>query len=246
MNYFKFTYIAVGEFPKVLRKSFVYQWDTTYGHKPGYQSWDDSKEVPKMFLPKEDGTTDVPTHLSYTVWYFLSIIWVPIYSQSFSEEEIEGRKTSLSEKYVKPHRLAEDDLPISIRKTHNSVTEDYFAREEARKIEEDIRNDEFKFPKEKELGSSKRLKKTWDTKFRRMEKTEELLERIMETSREREKVPHELKKLIKSSKRFLINGKAYDWQQHHYCFPFSVSLVLKIPTRLSVSRGDRFLSVIGF
>ena len=246
MNYFKFAYIAANEFPKALRQSFKHPWDTTYGHKPGYQSWDDSKEVPKMFLPKGDDTKNVPTKLSYTEWDFPSMIWATTDSQSFSEEEIKGRKTSLSEKYVKPHRLAEDDLPISIRKTHNSVTEDYFAREEARKIEEDIRNDEFKFPKEKELGSSKRLEKTWDTKFRRMEKTEEFLARIMETSRKGEKVPHELVILIKSRTRFLINSKAYDWQQHHYRFPFSVSPVLKIPTRLSVSRGDRFLSVVGF
>ena len=33
---------------------------------------------------------------------------------------------------------------------------------------------------------------------------------------------------------------------NNYRFPFPVTLVLKIPTRLSVLSSDRFLSVVGF
>ena len=123
VNYFKFAHIVTNEFPKALRQSFKYLWDTTYGHRPGYRSWDDSKEVREMFLREEGGTTDVPTNLSYTEWDCSKLFQATIYSQSFSEEDSEGRKTSLSEKYVKPRRLAEGELLTSIGISSTSVTE---------------------------------------------------------------------------------------------------------------------------
>lgn len=125
VNYFKFAHIVTNEFPKALRQSFKYLWDTTYGHRPGYRSWDDSKEVREMFLREEGGTTDVPTNLSYTEWDCSKLFQATIYSQSFSEEDSEGRKTSLSEKYVKPHRLAEGEPFTSIGKSSTSVTETF-------------------------------------------------------------------------------------------------------------------------
>ena len=125
VNYFKFAHIVKNEFPKALRQSFKYLWDTTYGHRPGYRSWDDSKEVREMFLREEGGTTDVPTNLSYTEWDCSKLFQATIYSQSFSEEDSEGRKTSLSEKYVKPHRLAKGEPLTSIEKSSTSVTETF-------------------------------------------------------------------------------------------------------------------------
>lgn len=125
LNYFKFSYIVINEFPKALRQSFKYLWDTTYGHRPGYRSWDDSKEVREMFLREEGGTTDVPTNLSYTEWDCSKLFQATIYSQSFSEEDSEGRKTSLSKKYVKPHRLAKGELLTSIGKSSTSFTETF-------------------------------------------------------------------------------------------------------------------------
>lgn len=126
VNYFKFAYIVVSEFPKALRQSFEHLWNTTYGHRPGYRFWDDSEEVRTMFLLKEDGTTDVPTDLSYTEWDCSNLFRATIFSQSFSEEDSTGWRTSLSEKYVKsrPHRSAEGELFTS-GKFGTSVTETF-------------------------------------------------------------------------------------------------------------------------
>ena len=49
LNYFKFTSIVVDEFPKVLRHAFKSKWDDTFGCLPGFQPWDDSDAVRKMF-----------------------------------------------------------------------------------------------------------------------------------------------------------------------------------------------------
>ena len=126
VNYFKFAYIVVSEFPKALRQSFEHLWNTTYGHRPGYRFWDDSEEVRTMFLHKEDGTTDVPRDLSYTEWDCSNLFRATIFSQSFSEEDSTGWRTSLSEKYVKsrPHRSAEGELFTS-EKSDTSVTETF-------------------------------------------------------------------------------------------------------------------------
>lgn len=126
VNYFKFANIVVNEFPKALRQSFEHFWNTTYGHRPGYRFWDDSEEVRTMFLRKEGGTTDVPTDLSYTEWDCSNLFRATIFSQSFSEEDSTGWKTSLSEKYVKsrPDRIAEGELFTS-GKSGTSVTETF-------------------------------------------------------------------------------------------------------------------------
>ena len=126
VNYFKFAYIVVSEFPKALRQSFEHLWNTTYGHRPGYRSWDDSKEVRGMFLSEEDDTADVPTDLSYTEWDCSNLFRATIFSQSFSEEDSTGWRTSPSEKYVKsrPHRSAEGELFTS-GKSGTSVTETF-------------------------------------------------------------------------------------------------------------------------
>lgn len=126
VNYFKFANIVVNEFPKALRQSFEHLWNTTYGQKPGYRIWDDSEEVRKMFLHEEGGTTDVPTGLSYTEWDCSNLFRATIFSQSFSEEDSTGWKTSLSEKYIKsrPHRLAEDEL-LTSGKSGSSVTKPF-------------------------------------------------------------------------------------------------------------------------
>ena len=126
VNYFKFANIVVNEFPKALRQSFEHLWNTTYGQKPGYRIWDDSEEVRKMFLHEEGGTTDVPTDLSYTEWDCSNLFRATIFSQSFSEEDSTGWRTSLSEKYVKsrPHRPAVGELFTS-GKSGTSVTETF-------------------------------------------------------------------------------------------------------------------------
>lgn len=257
VNFLKFSHIVTNEFPKALRQSFKHLWDTTYGHRPGYRFWDDSKEVREMFLREEGGITDVPTNLSYTKWDCSTLFQATLYSQSFSEEDSEGRKTSLSEKYVKPHRLAKGELLTFIGKSSTSVTEtftiainqlrilrnnlfhltkaeidtktfgsyiqlsekafdflnvatasikaissyseDDFPTEKAHKIGEDIMR-----YMEAELESIKHeiLRESWHIS---KETNQELLESIIETFGNREKVLQELVELIKSGKRFLVN-----------------------------------------
>ena len=168
-----------------------------------------------------------------------------------------GRKTSLSEKYVKPHRLAKGELLTSIGKSSTSVTEtftiainqlrilrnnlfhltkaeidtktfgsyiqlsekafgflnvatasikaissyseDDFPTEKARKIGEDIMRymeAELRYIKNEILKESLHITK---------ERNKELLESIIETFGNRERVLQELLELIKSGKRFLVN-----------------------------------------
>ncbi|KAJ7374227.1 hypothetical protein OS493_007301 [Desmophyllum pertusum] len=42
LNYFKFAFAVLNEFPKALRQTFRSRWNITFGHLPGYQPWDDS------------------------------------------------------------------------------------------------------------------------------------------------------------------------------------------------------------
>ena len=125
VNYLKFAHIVVNEFPKALRQIFKYLWDTTYGHRPDYRFWDDSEEVRKMFLHKEGGTTKVHTDLSYTEWNCSDLFRATIFSQSFSEEDSTGMKTTLSVKYSTHRLLVEDEPLTSILKSSTSVVETF-------------------------------------------------------------------------------------------------------------------------
>ena len=42
LNYFKFVSVVSTEFPKILRQAFKTRLDNTFGHLPGFLSWDDS------------------------------------------------------------------------------------------------------------------------------------------------------------------------------------------------------------
>ena len=125
VNYFKFAHIVVNEFPKALRQIFKHLWDTTYGHRPGYRFWDDSEEVRKMFLHEEGGTTKVPTDLSYTEWGCSDLFRATIFSQSFSEEDSTGGKTTLIVKYSAHCLLVEDESLTSILKSSTNVVETF-------------------------------------------------------------------------------------------------------------------------
>ncbi|KAJ7384643.1 hypothetical protein OS493_020222 [Desmophyllum pertusum] len=53
LNYFKFAFAVLNEFPKALRQTFRSRWDRSFGHLPGYQPWDDSIAVRNLFLSTE-------------------------------------------------------------------------------------------------------------------------------------------------------------------------------------------------
>ncbi|XP_068750735.1 uncharacterized protein [Montipora capricornis] len=97
LNHFKCLSLVLNEFPNALRQTFKTMWDTTIGHRPGYQLWDDSTAVRILFLSTEGGTTKVPTNQSYNEWDCTALFQATIYATSFSM-----LYRTLSDLYVKP------------------------------------------------------------------------------------------------------------------------------------------------
>ena len=114
LNYFKFACIALNEFPKGLRQTFKSMWDNTFGHLPGFQFWDDSDAVRNLFLGSEGGTTKVPTNLSYEEWDCTALFQATIYAPSFALPDSKGHHQTLSDLYVKPHKLAHGSFHVSV------------------------------------------------------------------------------------------------------------------------------------
>ena len=114
LNYFKFASIVLNEFPKGLRQTFRSMWDNTFGHLPGFQPWDDSIAVRNLFLTTEGGTTKVPTNLSYEEWDCTALFQATIYAQSFALPDSKGHHRTLSDLYVKPHKLAHGIFHASV------------------------------------------------------------------------------------------------------------------------------------
>ena len=114
LNYFKFASIVLNEFPKALRQTFRSMWDNTFGHLPGFQSWDDSTAVRNLFLNAEGGRTKVPTNLSYEEWDCTALFQATIYARSFALPDRAGHHQTLSDLYVKPHKLAHGSFHLSV------------------------------------------------------------------------------------------------------------------------------------
>jgi len=102
LNYFKFAAIVLNEFPKALRQTFRLMWDKTFGHRLGFQPWDDSIAVRKLFVGEEGGRTKVPTKLSYEEWDCTVLFQATIYARSFTLLDSTGHRKTLSDLYVKP------------------------------------------------------------------------------------------------------------------------------------------------
>ena len=106
LNFFKFSSVVLDEFPLVLRHVFVKMWDNQVAPTPGFQKWDDSPLVRKMFLSKEGGKTKcIPTGKSYHEWDCTALFEATLYAQSFAMPDGSGRSASLDKLYVKPRRL---------------------------------------------------------------------------------------------------------------------------------------------
>ena len=126
LNYFKFVSIVLNEFPKALRQTFRSMWDNNFGHLPGFQPWDDSDAVRNMFLGSEGGrTAKVPTNLSYEEWDCTALFQATIYAQSFALPDSAGHHQTLSDLYVKPHRLAHGSFHASVVSPGGNETETF-------------------------------------------------------------------------------------------------------------------------
>ena len=103
LNFFKFASLVLNEFPKILRKTFKTMWDNTYGHRPGFQLWDDSTAVRNMFDSEEAKSgkkTKVPVIQSYNEWDCTSLFQATIFARSFASSG-----STLSDLYVKPRAV---------------------------------------------------------------------------------------------------------------------------------------------
>ena len=114
LNYFKFASIVLNEFPKALRQKFRSMWDNTFGHLPSFQPWDDSIAVRNLFLGAEGGRAKVPTNLSYEKWDCTALFQATIYARSFALPDSAGHHKTLSDLYVKPHKLALGSFHVSV------------------------------------------------------------------------------------------------------------------------------------
>ena len=100
LNHFKCLSLVLNEFPNALRQTFKTMWDTTIGHRPGYQLWDDSTAVRNLFVSEEGGTTKVPTHQSCNEWDCTALFQATIFAKSFS-----NHSKTLNDLYVKPRAV---------------------------------------------------------------------------------------------------------------------------------------------
>ena len=89
-------------------------WDNTFGHLPGFQTWDDSIAVRNLFLATEGGTTKVPTNVSYEEWDCTVLVQATVHARSFALPDSKGHHRTLSDLYVKPRKLAHGIFHASV------------------------------------------------------------------------------------------------------------------------------------
>ena len=100
LNYFKFASIVLNEFAIALRQTYKSMWDNIFENRPGYQLWDNSTIVRKLFLAEEGGKTKVPTHISYEEWDCTALFQATIYARYFATSDSKGHYKTLGELYV--------------------------------------------------------------------------------------------------------------------------------------------------
>ena len=118
LNFFKFASLVLNEFPNALRQTFKTMWDNTYGHRPGFQLWDDSTAARKLFSSTEGGRTRVPIHRSYLEWDCTALFQATIYSRAFAVHH-----RTLNDVYVKPRGLSHGHFHPSVMSTTRNNAE---------------------------------------------------------------------------------------------------------------------------
>ena len=118
LNFLKFTSLVLNEFPNALRQTLKTMWDNTYGHSPGFQLWDDSTAVRKLFADTEGGTTKVPVRRSYHEWDCTALFQATIYSRTFAVHH-----GTLNDVYVMPRGLSHGHFHTSVVSTTRNNAE---------------------------------------------------------------------------------------------------------------------------
>ena len=138
LNYFKFAFVVLHEFPKVLRQAFKTRWDTLK-HFHGFQPWDDSVTVRNLFLTTEGGSTKVPTHLSYDDWDCTALFQATIFANSFSMPDGKGIDRILRDLFVKPLKLPPNDLHTSVISSTGNDNESFtLAIDQLRRLRNEV------------------------------------------------------------------------------------------------------------
>ena len=114
LNYFKFAFLVLNEFPKALRQTFKQMWNNTFASLPGFQSWDDSNAVRNLFLSTEGGVSKVPTHLSYDEWDCTVLFQATIYARSFALPDSKGHHRILHDLYLRSCKLPRGTFHSSV------------------------------------------------------------------------------------------------------------------------------------
>ena len=125
LNFFKFSSLVLNEFPKALRQTFKTMWDNTYGHRPGFQLWDDSTTVRNLFVATEGGKTNVPVLQSYNEWDCTSLFQATIFAWSFALPARTGSFTILSHLYVRPRAVPKGRFHACVVSPSGNMTETF-------------------------------------------------------------------------------------------------------------------------
>ena len=125
LNYFKFATIVQDEFPIALRQTFKSMWDNTFGHLLGYQLWDNSTVVRKLFHAEEGGKTKVPTHISYEEWDCTALFQATINANSFAMPDSKGDDRTLGELYVRHHKVPRGKFHPSVVSPSGNTAETF-------------------------------------------------------------------------------------------------------------------------
>jgi len=105
LNFFKLSTVVLDEFPVALRLVFVFMWDSLVAPRPGFQKWDDSQRVRKIFIKIEGKTKYVKPNKSYMQWDCTALFEATLFAQSFAVPDGKGGFGTLHDVYVKPRHL---------------------------------------------------------------------------------------------------------------------------------------------
>lgn len=123
LNFFKFSTLALDEFPKVLRQIFITMWNTKLSVMSGFIPWDDSPKVRNMLLTCEGVKTRIPTTKSIDEWDCTASFQATIYAKTFGN--LISKASTLNDLYLKKIKLAPGCFHGSVQSLSGDPNETY-------------------------------------------------------------------------------------------------------------------------
>ena len=105
LNFFKFAFIVLNEFPEALRQIFVDMWDKRIAPQHSNQVWDDSVGVRNVFLNIEGPKTKIPKNSSFQDWDCTALFQATLYAKTFALPDSKGNMKTLGEFYLRNLKL---------------------------------------------------------------------------------------------------------------------------------------------